>query len=676
MGLQYFIPLAIVAGLLTSCGPGEDLSNSANESEGVIDFSAAELGEANATENLLLAVAGDDQSVIENNLVSLIGTGVGSESAIVNFEWAQINGIPVVLASASNASTSFLAPTLTEETQLTFQLSVIDSAGASASDTVTISVLPINETPIVEAGDPQIVSANDTVTLRGVANDPDGFITEYRWTQLSGINATLDDVASVDLTFVAPSVDEESSLRFSLTVVDNEGAESSDDVRINIQQVAGSLNFTESPNATTQDPYATFGFTADRASAYECSLDAEEYRTCTSPHTVFPLAVGPHSFSARPIGSSDPLNDAGTVNWTVSSIFADGNAIQAHSDLIASSKIPDLAEQNSWRGIFRINCDFSHSSYNDPVVFPNQSDAAHLHRFYGNTETDHASSVASLFITGESSCQGNRLNRSSYWVPALIAPTYNSDTGERLENENGELAWQAVPAVVGNDDVAHEIFYYSAGVDDLESIEPIPLGLKMIAGNHHGKPGNEQDTSIARWHCQEWESTDAGNPLWSTSIPECLAPDRVRMDLFFPSCWNGVDLDSDDHKSHMAYPINEGGPNGTVCPETHPTPIVRVSYHYAFGVKPDVYEPESRSSRGWKLASDMYEATTNDPGGMSLHGDWVNAWHPEAMQALLDECIKQRLDCHDGNLANGFRLSGTQPGTQVTPLVFNEGLGY
>ena len=198
----------------------------------------------------------------------------------------------------------------------------------------------------------------------------------------------------------------------------------------------------------------------------------------------------------------------------------------------------------------------------------------------------------------------------------------------------------------------------------------------MIAGNHLAQPGNEQDTSIVRWHCQEWESSDAGNPLWSKSIPECVAPDRLRMDIFFPSCWNGLDLDSSDHKSHMTYPTNNGGPSGTVCPDTHTTPIVRVSYHYAFGVKPDVYEPESRSSRGWKLASDMYEVSTNSPGGMSLHGDWFNAWHPEALQALLDECIKQQLDCHDGNLANGFRLSGTQPGTQVTPTVINEGHGY
>ena len=70
------------------------------------------------------------------------------------------------------------------------------------------------------------------------------------------------------------------------------------------------------------------------------------------------------------------------------------------------------------------------------------------------------------------------------------------------------------------------------------------------------------------------------------------------MDIFFPSCWNGTDLDSYDHKSHLAYPVNNGGPNGTVCPASHPVPIIRVSFHYAYAVKPEVYEPATKSSRG------------------------------------------------------------------------------
>lgn len=37
--------------------------------------------------------------------------------------------------------------------------------------------------------------------------------------------------------------------------------------------------------------------------------------------------------------------------------------------------------------------------------------------------------------------------------------------------------------------------------------------------------------------------------------------DDLRLELFFPSCWNGKDLDTRDHKSHMAYSslVTDGG---------------------------------------------------------------------------------------------------------------------
>ncbi|WP_088332866.1 DUF1996 domain-containing protein [Lacimicrobium sp. SS2-24] len=434
-----------------------------------------------------------------------------------------------------------------------------------------------------------------------------------------------------------------------------------------------SPEFSATPSATTQQSFATFSFNTDAAYTYECQLDDQAIGTCESPVTLLLIEAGSHQFQVWAVDSSGNRSEPAAYQWSVNSIFTTS---EAHSELIPTTVEPSSVAEGSWRGIYRINCDFSHSSYNDPIVFPGQENAAHLHRFYGNTLVDHTTTMASLYTEGESSCQGNTLNLSSYWVPALLAPKYDENSGERIYDDNGEPAWQVVPAVVGNDDEAHEVFYYSAGIDDLDAIQPVPAGLRMIAGDHMGQPGMAQDTSIVRWHCQSWESDDAENPQFSASIPECIAPDRLRMDIFFPSCWNGVDLDSDDHKSHMAYPVNEGGPNGTQCPASHPVPIVRPSYHYAFGVKPEVYDPQSRSSKGWKLAADMYEVSENSPGGMSLHGDWFNGWHPEAMQALLDNCIKGELDCHDGNLANGYRLSGTRPGPQTEPEIINGGLGY
>ena len=428
-----------------------------------------------------------------------------------------------------------------------------------------------------------------------------------------------------------------------------------------------------SPEAVTKSPYAQFTFAASGAARFECSLDGGSPVACASPYLAFPIAVGAHTLRIVAYDAANNPGTASSASWTVSSIFGDTADPGVHPELIRTTIQPASVDPNSWRGILRINCDFSHSSYNDPIVYPGQTDRAHLHRFYGNTLLDESSTVETLLTSGESSCQGNTLNRSAYWIPALLAPSYDQATGRRLTDSSGQPAYRVVPAVVGNDDEAHEVFYYSAGVSDLGSIQPIPLGLKMIAGDHMGRPGMEQDTAIVRWHCQSWNSSDATNPRWSTSIPECVAPDRLRMDIFFPSCWNGSDLDSADHKSHLAYPVSSG--NRTVCPSSHPVPIMRVSYHYAWGVLPDVYDPATRSTRGWRLASDSYDASQSSPGGMSLHGDWFNAWHPEALKAVLDFCIKGGLDCHDGNLANGYRLSGTRPGTQIEPQIINGGRG-
>ncbi|MFK8043591.1 DUF1996 domain-containing protein [Congregibacter sp.] len=441
--------------------------------------------------------------------------------------------------------------------------------------------------------------------------------------------------------------------------------------------VTTTIVFESTPEASTFDPYANFIFAAESTESFECRLDSDMFVPCASPHLALPVAAGEHRFEIQALDAQGAVLGSAEHNWQVRSIFDSGatTASEAHPDLIATTVEPDKADPNSWRGIFRINCDFSHSSYDDPIVFLGESDAAHLHRFYGNMLLDENSTLETLFSSGDASCQGNTLNRSAYWIPALLAPSYDEISGQRELDENGEPAWQPVPAVVGGNEEAHEIFYYSAGIDDLDAIQPIPLGLKMIAGNHSAGPLNQQSTDVVRWHCQSWESSDGANPRWSTSIPACEAPDRVRMDIFFPSCWNGFDLDSFDHKSHLAYPVSSGGPDGSVCPDTHPVPILRVSFHYAFGVKPDVYEPSTQTSSGWRLASDSYDLATAGPGGMSLHGDWFNAWHPEALQAVLDICIKKGLDCHDGNLANGFRLSGTQAGSQEEPPVFNQGLG-
>lgn len=425
------------------------------------------------------------------------------------------------------------------------------------------------------------------------------------------------------------------------------------------------VSFSQVPAPGTSDGYVTFAFAASEPGSLECTVDDEPFRPCTSPHVVLPepgnddrLSVGPHSFQVRALSAGGVQGPTARHDFSVTSNFRAGTA------LATTGVMPAAATTGGWRGIFRINCDLSHSSYNDPVVYPGQENRAHLHNFYGNMAVDHATTLNSLFTTGDVSCQGGNLNRSGYWVPALLAPGVSE-----------AQPWQIVSAKVGNDDVAHEVFYYSAGVSDIRQIRPVPFGLRMIAGTAGTQPGSVQPTGVARWHCLSWESSDGTNPRWSSTIPECAIPDQVRFDIFFPSCWNGRDLDSADHKSHMAYPVANTGSTSLACPASHPVAIARVSYHYAFPVLPGNADRLTRTSRGWRLASDNYTVTSGQGGGLSLHGDWFNGWHPEIMEALVANCIRGGRDCHDGNLANGWRLGATRPGSQNIPTIINAGLG-
>lgn len=472
----------------------------------------------------------------------------------------------------------------------------------------------------------------------------------------------------------SPNIGRLTALLSALLVAGCGGGGSSGEPQTENQNTSPAVNlsvtFASTPEQVTLSRHAKFIFSAPDASGYECRVDSEAFSTCDQEVFLVDVGPGAHSFDVRANSTGSSFGATERFDWSIASLFTEAN-----DDLIPTNVVPDFVAPNSWRGIIRINCDFSHSSYNDPIVFPGEEGAAHLHRFYGNTAVDHSTDLETLYTQGESTCQGNLLNLSAYWVPALLAPSYDQITGDRILDAAGEPAWKVVPAVVGNDDEAHEVFYYSAGIDDVEAIQPVPAGLRMIAGEHSTMPGAEQDSTIARWHCQSWDSDDATNPRFSATIPECEAPDRVRMDLFFPSCWDGTNLDSDNHKDHMAYPINDPQSGNTVCPATHPVVIARPSYHYAFGVKPEVYEPTTRSSKGWRLAADMYQVSEATPGGLSLHGDWFNGWHPEIMELLLDTCIKQGYDCHDGNLTNGYRLSGTREGTGEEPPIIDQGRG-
>ena len=154
----------------------------------------------------------------------------------LSYAWAQDAGPAVTLSDAAVASPTFEATAGLVGQTLTFTLTVTDSNAATDTDTVSITV---NALPVASAGPAQLVNVGATVTLDASASadaedDAAGTALSYAWAQDAGPAVTLSDAAVASPTFEATAEIAGSTLAFTLTVTDSNGATDTDTVSITI----------------------------------------------------------------------------------------------------------------------------------------------------------------------------------------------------------------------------------------------------------------------------------------------------------------------------------------------------------------------------------------------------------------------------------------------------------
>jgi Domain of unknown function (DUF1996) len=257
---------------------------------------------------------------------------------------------------------------------------------------------------------------------------------------------------------------------------------------------------------------------------------------------------------------------------------------------IATTIVPLSAPPAFASARFHIECPFHHHKMDDPIVYPNQPGASHLHAFFGNKSTDAFSTHRSLRRAG-TNC-GLPGDKGAYWIPAVY--------------KNGNL----VRATDGD-------FYYRGVTSPLSAIRAFPPGLKIIAGNSHAT--RPQSTKVVAWSCTGSSGTgrarmrDCGGAL-------------VKAIIKFPSCWDGLHKDSQDHKSHMRYSIRKGdGRRG--CPRSHPIPLPELTYEITLPF---------HDGRNVRLASGPF---------YTMHADFLNAWSQLVLRHLVNRCIHGGIEC-------------------------------
>lgn len=100
-----------------------------------------------SNETRLIADAGNDRTVSEGTSVILNGSNSKSnQSVILSYAWKQIPNPNITIGGANTMIWSFIAPNVSTDTTLTFELVVTDDRGITSTDEVNINVRDGNNT--------------------------------------------------------------------------------------------------------------------------------------------------------------------------------------------------------------------------------------------------------------------------------------------------------------------------------------------------------------------------------------------------------------------------------------------------------------------------------------------------------------------------------------------------
>ena len=300
-------------------------------------------------------------------------------------------------------------------------------------------------------------------------------------------------------------------------------------------------------------------------------------------------------------------------------------------------------------GAFRFVCGAGQLLYDDPIVYPGQPGKSHLHQFYGNLATNANSTYASQRAAGDSTCNssgledgtGKAANRSGYWMPAMldgkgnvIKPNYVNLYYKRQPrsdprcNNPSNTADKAIGICVG-----------------------IPNGIRFIFG--YDMVSGTPQTGHHQFACY---NSNAGKLLagpfntmaeLAAAQNKCVVGGMVKTMISAPPCWDGKNLDSPNHRDHVAY-WSYGNWGYLRCPADHPyvMPVFTLGAFFTLQAGDDL--------RTWHFSSD--EMRPDLPAGSTFHADYFEAWDPTIKAEWQANCIDKELNCSGGNLGDLRKL--------------------
>lgn len=325
-------------------------------------------------------------------------------------------------------------------------------------------------------------------------------------------------------------------------------------------------------------------------------------------------------------------------------------------DLVAGFDI-NLGLQPAWgtgavpgayaadEGAFRFTCGGDGKlAKDDPLVHFDKPGASHLHQVWGNDQFNSRTTPADLASSAVTNCNVTpySLNRSSYWMPALV-------------NETGDVIRPELVAVYYKRKTASSAYCNPASPQFIGTCIGLPSQIRYVFGWDMTKP--TATVQGASWYCTGGTG-EHFRDLDAVFASGCKAGDTLVANTLAQNCWDGKHLDSPDHRSHVAYGDYSRGDGIYRCPTTHPYLIPQEENKAMFKVTAEMIGTRSDGTRysRVRLASDAMLPGAKP--GSTLHADYIEAWVSTAKKMWMDNCIEKALNCSGGDLGNGRQLIG------------------